>query len=93
MKLRRLYTLFFLILLSGSQLAIAQDADNDGIPDHLDLDDDNDGIPDVVERQGVAVSGGSECGGEVDFNFNAFPTEVSGDGNDATILLGEVFRF
>ncbi|WP_132644050.1 T9SS type A sorting domain-containing protein [Roseivirga ehrenbergii] len=29
------------------------DTDNDGIPDHLDLDSDNDGIPDIVEAGGV----------------------------------------
>ena len=29
------------------------DTDNDGIPNHLDLDSDNDGIPDIVEAGGV----------------------------------------
>jgi hypothetical protein len=75
-----------------SQIAIAQDADNDGIADHIDLDDDNDGIPDVVE-QGSAIASGPECGGEINFDFNATPVEISGDGNNSTILEGEVFRF
>lgn len=93
MKLRLLHIILLLLLFSGTQYSNAQDTDNDSIPDHLDLDDDNDGISDVVERQGVAISSGSECGGEADFDFNAFPTEVSGDGSDSTILLNEVFRF
>ncbi|MCB0382759.1 MAG: T9SS type A sorting domain-containing protein [Psychroserpens sp.] len=93
MKLKLLYLVFFVTLFSVSHLAIAQDADNDGIQDHIDLDDDNDGISDVDERQGIAISTGSECGGEANFDFNTQPTEVSGDGSDSTILLGEVFRF
>ncbi|WCO01467.1 LamG-like jellyroll fold domain-containing protein [Psychroserpens ponticola] len=93
MKLKLLHSVFFLILFFVSPSLFAQDADNDTILDHQDLDDDNDGVLDVDERQGTAISGGSECGGEVNFDFNTFPTEVSGDGDDSTILLGEVFRF
>jgi len=92
MKLKLLHTVFFLTLFLVPQFIIAQDVDNDGILDSIDLDDDNDGIPDIVE-QGSAIPSGPECGGEVNFDFNAFPIEVSGDGDDSTILEGEVFRF
>ncbi len=92
MKLSLLYKVLFLILFSVSQLSVAQDADGDGILDHVDLDDDNDGISDI-EEQGSAIPNGPECGGEANFDFNASPLEVSGDGNSSTILEGEVFRF
>ncbi len=92
MKLRLLFILSILLLLSATICAYAQDADGDTIPDHIDLDDDNDGISDIDE-QGSAIPNGPECGGEVDFNFNATPIEASGDGDSSTLLEGEVFRF
>jgi len=92
MKLKLLHAVFFLILFSLPQLSIAQDTDNDTYIDTNDSDDDNDGIPDIIE-QGSAIPSGPECGGEVNFDFNAIATEESGDGNVATLLEGEVFRF
>lgn len=92
MKFNLLYKLLFIILVSIPQLSVAQDADNDSITDQFDLDDDNDGISDI-EEQGSAIPIGPECGGEIDFDFNATPSEVIGDGNSSTLLESEVFRF
>ncbi|MDG5490470.1 LamG-like jellyroll fold domain-containing protein [Psychroserpens sp. SPM9] len=92
MKLKLLHTVFFLILFAVPQFSLSQDTDNDGYVNASDADADNDGIPDI-EEQGSAIPSGPECGGEVNFDFNAIPTEESGDGNAATLLEGEVFRF
>ncbi len=42
------------------------DADNDGVPDSLDLDDDNDGIPDSVEQSAVGLDTDTDGDGIVD---------------------------
>jgi len=44
-------------LVSVTNSACSNDIDNDGIPNHLDLDSDNDGIPDLVEAGGVDING------------------------------------
>ncbi len=44
------FGIFLAVLMTAvPTTALAQDADGDGIPDHLDPDDDNDGILDVDE--------------------------------------------
>uniref|UniRef100_UPI00262E6E87 beta strand repeat-containing protein n=3 Tax=uncultured Psychroserpens sp. TaxID=255436 RepID=UPI00262E6E87 len=68
------------------------DADGDLVPDGCDDDDDNDGLLDVDER-GETVSAPPACGSQAVFDFSAIPTEEIGDGNLATLLEGEVFRF
>nr|WP_321231209.1 gliding motility-associated C-terminal domain-containing protein [uncultured Psychroserpens sp.] len=68
------------------------DADGDTIPDGCDEDDDNDGILDVDEN-GPPINTQPACGEEFSLDFSAIPTEESGDGNSATFLQGEVFRF
>ncbi|WP_186826728.1 beta strand repeat-containing protein, partial [Psychroserpens burtonensis] len=68
------------------------DADGDLVPDGCDDDDDNDGLLDADER-GDTVNGQPACGSETTFDFSAIPTEETGDGNIATLLEGEVFRF
>lgn len=93
MKQKLLHTVLILLLFSIPNLSIAQDKDGDSIIDILDDDDDNDGILDVIEQGNAIVSNGPECGGELDFDFSALPTEESGDGNINTLLVGEVFRF
>ncbi|WP_055443113.1 SdrD B-like domain-containing protein [Lacinutrix himadriensis] len=67
-------------------------ADGDAYPDGCDEDDDNDGITDVNEGL-VIAPGQPDCGTETTLNFNNAYTEESGDGNVATLLEGEVFRF
>ncbi|QVY63993.1 T9SS type A sorting domain-containing protein [Polaribacter sp. Q13] len=59
------------------------DTDNDGIPNHLDLDADNDGIADIVEAGGVDTDGN----GKVD-NINKDGTlknDTDNDGLDDTV--------
>ena len=71
-----------------------EDTDNDLIPNGCDLDDDNDGILDINEF--LSTTGVQPiCGGETSFDFTGIPTEepATGDGNSATFLLGETFRF
>ncbi|WP_047545022.1 T9SS C-terminal target domain-containing protein [Psychroserpens sp. Hel_I_66] len=68
------------------------DADGDLIPDGCDDDDDNDGLLDIDE-QGVTTNGQPACGSETSFDFSSLATEEVGDGNIATLLEGEVFRF
>jgi hypothetical protein len=92
MKQKLLHIVFFLILFSVPQFSFTQDTDNDTYSNNVDSDDDNDGISDIIE-QGSAIPSGPECGGELNFDFNAIPTEESGDGNISTLLEGEVFRF
>ncbi len=91
MMQKLLHIVFFLILFSVPQFSYSQDTDNDTYSNDIDLDSDNDGIPDTVE-QGSSIANGPECGGEVNFDFNAIATEESGDGNVSTLLEGEVFR-
>ncbi|WP_158839079.1 T9SS type A sorting domain-containing protein [Polaribacter sp. L3A8] len=74
------------------ELTVLLDSDKDGIPDITDLDDDNDGILDTDEGYS-RTPGKPACDGETILNFNNTYTEESGDGNSATFLQGEVFRF
>ncbi|WP_161805026.1 beta strand repeat-containing protein, partial [Lacinutrix mariniflava] len=67
-------------------------ADGDAYPDGCDEDDDNDGISDIDEGL-VTTPGQPDCGGETTLNFNNAFTEETGDGNIATLLEGESFRF
>ncbi|WP_299386590.1 Calx-beta domain-containing protein, partial [uncultured Lacinutrix sp.] len=67
-------------------------ADGDAYPDSCDEDDDNDGISDIDE--GLVVTNATPvCGSQTILNFNSSFTEESGDGNIATFLLNETFRF
>ena len=68
------------------------DNDNDGVTDYEDLDDDNDGILDTDEGY-TKTAVPPACTGETILNFDSDYTEESGDGNIATFLEGEVFRF
>ena len=68
------------------------DNDGDGIPDEDDLDDDNDGILDQDELGDIVDGYQPPCGGDT-LDFSGPYTEESGDGNIATFLVGEVFRF
>ncbi|ARV15348.1 T9SS type A sorting domain-containing protein [Polaribacter sp. SA4-12] len=58
------------------------DADNDGIPDNIDLDDDNDGIPDTDES-GVYLHDADEDGDGIP-NYKDTTDNTSGDGNTGT---------
>ncbi|MFS4446004.1 discoidin domain-containing protein [Maribacter sp. 2307UL18-2] len=55
-------------------VALVGDLDNDGLPNHLDLDSDNDGIYDVVEGGALGVSGviDSDNNGIIDGTSAAF---------------------
>jgi len=44
------------------RIAFNVDTDNDGLPNHLDLDSDNDGIFDVIEASGVDPDGDGRIG-------------------------------
>jgi len=57
--------------LNAFNICSNYDKDNDGIPDHIDLDADNDGIPDLIEAKGADTDGD----GRVDDN-----TDTDGDG-------------
>lgn len=57
------------------------DNDNDGIPDHLDIDDDNDGIPDVSE------AGGNNPNGDED--GDSIPNWQDTTDNDPGNTLGD----
>ncbi|WP_340914425.1 T9SS type A sorting domain-containing protein [Polaribacter butkevichii] len=74
------------------ELTVLLDSDKDGVPDITDLDDDNDGILDTDEGYS-RTPGKPACDGETILNFNNTYIEESGDGNSATFLQGEVFRF
>ncbi|WP_276166174.1 gliding motility-associated C-terminal domain-containing protein [Zobellia alginiliquefaciens] len=54
------------------------DADNDNIPDHLDLDSDNDGILDITEAGGTD----SDDDGQVDYPTPGDPTSMTDVNND-----------
>ena len=60
------------------------DADNDGIPNHLDLDSDNDGIPDVVESYGVDVNGDGRIDNYTDTDNDGLSQNVDGDNAGTT---------
>ncbi|WP_396601720.1 Ig-like domain-containing protein [Algibacter sp. R77976] len=68
-------------------------ADGDSVPDGCDEDDDNDGILDVNEGFSITTNSAPACGTQTILNFNNPFTEESGDGNAATFLQGETFRF
>ncbi|WP_367179772.1 beta strand repeat-containing protein, partial [uncultured Psychroserpens sp.] len=68
------------------------DADGDLVPDACDDDDDNDGLLDSFEK-GQTTNTQPACGAQSLLDFSSVPTEESGDGNVATVLQGEVFRF
>ncbi|MDX6747470.1 T9SS type A sorting domain-containing protein [Polaribacter sp. PL03] len=59
------------------------DTDNDGIPNHLDLDADNDGIADVVEAGGTDVNGDGKADNFVDADNDGFNDVVDGDPTNA----------
>ncbi len=63
---------------AGTPIAI-EDKDNDGIPNHIDLDSDNDGIFDVVEAGGVDDNNDGIIGGNsiVDANQDGLADNVS----------------
>ncbi len=71
-------------LLTIQPASVADDFDNDGVPDYLDLDDDNDGIPDIDE--GVLDSDGDGYPNHQDTDSDndgiADIVEVAGDDND-----------
>ncbi|APY00889.1 hypothetical protein BWR22_11390 [Lacinutrix venerupis] len=67
-------------------------ADGDAYPDACDDDDDNDGISDADEGL-VITNAAPVCGTQTTLNFNNAFTEESGDGDAATFLLNETFRF
>ncbi|MCL7753115.1 hypothetical protein [Polaribacter sp. Z022] len=62
--------------INGDGIPDVFDFDNDGIPNHLDLDSDNDGIPDNIEAQ--ATDSYIAPSGAVGAGF----TDVDGDGLD-----------
>ncbi len=61
----------------------ANDNDNDGIEDALDLDSDNDGIPDIIENQGKIITLSTvdtDKNGLYDvFDINAIPIDSDND--------------
>ncbi|WP_165731953.1 T9SS type A sorting domain-containing protein [Polaribacter sp. 20A6] len=59
------------------------DTDNDGIPNHLDLDADNDGIADVVEAGGTDVNGDGRADNFIDADNDGFNDVVDGDPTNA----------
>ncbi len=59
------------------------DADNDGIPDHSDLDDDNDGIPDSVEGTQDTDSDGIPDYLDLDSDNDGLPDVTEAGGADA----------
>ncbi len=76
----------------NNRVNTCEDNDNDGVTDYDDLDDDNDGILDTDEGYSI-TPGQPVCTDSTQLNFNQAFTEESGDGNIATFLQGEVFRF
>ncbi len=72
---------------------VFNDNDQDGVADAVDLDNDNDGITDVEELGEAYINFQPPCAGNT-LNFSGiFTEEPGGDGNIATFLQGEVFRF
>ncbi len=61
------------------------DTDNDGIPNHLDLDSDNDGIFDIIEAGGVDTNKDGRVDVFVDTNNNGW-ANVFDPANGGTIL-------
>ncbi|MCL7765393.1 hypothetical protein MPF19_18385, partial [Polaribacter sp. Z014] len=62
------------------------DTDNDGIPNHLDLDADNDGIADVVEAGGTDVNGDGRADNFTDADNDGFNDVVDGDPTNALVV-------
>lgn len=60
----------------------AQDADDDGIPNSIDVDDDNDGILDVLEKQNISIIN------DPSFENGAILSPVSGLDNFSTQYTG-----
>ncbi len=58
----------------------AQDTDQDGVPDHLDIDEDNDGIPDITESDGNEPDSDEDGDGIL----NWFDTTDNGNGGDGS---------
>ena len=54
----------------------ADDVDNDGAPDHLDLDTDNDGISDLVEAGGIDNDGDSMVDSVLDTDGDGIPDTI-----------------
>ncbi|SMY38319.1 GEVED domain-containing protein [Photobacterium andalusiense] len=70
---------------SGSNYCDEVNTDNDGIPDHLDLDSDNDGIPDNIEAQtttGYIPPNGVYDTNGLDTAYAGGLTPVNTDGTD-----------
>ncbi len=59
------------------------DTDGDGVLDYLDLDADNDGIPDVVEVGGTDVNGDGRADNYADADGDGFNDVVDGDPTNA----------
>ena len=64
------------------------DADGDGTPDDIDLDNDNDGIPDDFELSTIISNSQPSCGGETSLDFSATPILISG----TPLTQGAVYR-
>ncbi|PZX41166.1 Calx-beta domain-containing protein, partial [Nonlabens dokdonensis] len=65
------------------------DGDNDGLPNHLDLDSDGDGIPDNNEAQvtlGYIAATDSNSDGIPDVNANGLPTSYDFNGDELGLL-------
>lgn len=81
-------TRVFNLAFGSEDLVAACDTDNDGIPNHLDLDSDGDGCPDALEgsadvRYGqLMTAGGTLSGGSTSVNKNLCTTCVSTNGTN-----------
>ncbi len=77
------FSLALVLIFLGFAPTYAQDADNDGVLDHIDLDDDNDGILDITECPSIFASGIPNSAyftlGVLDFNIMG--------GLDSTLIL------
>ncbi len=62
----------------------SQDTDNDGLPDHLDLDADNDAIPDLVEAGGIDTNGDGRVDNATDADNDGYADiyDTNDDGID-----------
>ena len=73
-------------VLEGNSSCQGQDTDNDGIPDHLDIDSDNDGIADIVESGGTDTNGDGLVDNFTDTDNDGLHDPYDADNGGTTVV-------